>query len=169
VIEAVVGDITEQEVDAIVNAANSSLLGGGGVDGAIHRAAGPALLEECRGLGGCAPGEAKATAGHGLAARHVIHTVGPVWCGGNVGEAETLAACHENAIAVAAGLGCETVAFPAISTGVYGYPVELAAEVAAKTTARTLTAQETVQLVRFVLFDEPTHAVYAAAVSRAMP
>jgi O-acetyl-ADP-ribose deacetylase len=169
VIEAVVGDIAEQEVDAIVNAANSSLLGGGGVDGAIHRAAGPELLEECRGLGGCAPGEAKATAGHGLAARHVIHTVGPVWCGGNVGEAETLAACHENAIAVAAGLGCETVAFPAISTGVYGYPVELAAEVAAKTTARTLAAQETVQLVRFVLFDEPTHAVYAAALSRVMP
>jgi O-acetyl-ADP-ribose deacetylase len=169
VIEAVVGDITEQEVDAIVNAANSSLLGGGGVDGAIHRAAGPELLEECRGLGGCAPGEAKATAGHGLAARHVIHTVGPVWCGGTVGEARTLAACHENAIAVAAGLGCETVAFPAISTGVYGYPVELAAEVAAKTTARTLTAQATVRLVRFVLFDEPTHAVYAAALKRAMP
>jgi O-acetyl-ADP-ribose deacetylase (regulator of RNase III) len=169
VIEAVVGDITEQEVDAIVNAANSSLLGGGGVDGAIHRAAGPELLEECRGLGGCAPGEAKATAGYGLAARHVIHTVGPVWRGGNDGEAGTLAACHENAIAVAAGLGCETVAFPAVSTGVYGYPVELAAAVAAKTTARTLAAQETVQLVRFVLFDEPTHAVYAAALSRAMP
>jgi O-acetyl-ADP-ribose deacetylase (regulator of RNase III) len=99
----------------------------------------------------------------------VIHTVGPVWCGGNVGEAGTLAACHENAIAVAAGLGCETVAFPAISTGVYGYPVELAAEVAAKTTARTLAAQESVRLVRFVLFDEPTHAVYAAALSRVMP
>jgi O-acetyl-ADP-ribose deacetylase len=169
VIEAVVGDITEQEVDAIVNAANSSLLGGGGVDGAIHRAAGPELLEECRGLGGCAPGEAKATAGYGLAARHVIHTVGPVWRGGSEGEAELLAGCHENAIGVAAGLGCETLAFPAISTGVYGYPVEPAAEVAAKATARALAAQETVRLVRFVLFDEQTHAVYAAAIARATP
>jgi O-acetyl-ADP-ribose deacetylase (regulator of RNase III) len=169
VIEAIVGDITEQEVDAIVNAANSSLLGGGGVDGAIHRAAGPALLEECRGLGGCATGEAKTTDGYELAARHVIHTVGPVWRGGSEGEADMLAACHENTIAVAADLGCETVAFPAISTGVYGYPVELAAEIAAAATARALAAQETVRLVRFVLFDETTHAVYTAALGRAMP
>jgi len=169
VIEAVVGDITEQEVDAIVNAANSSLLGGGGVDGAIHRAAGPELLEECRGLGGCSTGEAKGTDGYELAARHVIHTVGPVWRGGSEGEADLLTACHENAIAVAADLGCETVAFPAISTGVYGYPVSAAAEVAAAATARALAVQETVRLVRFVLFDEPTHAAYAAALERAMP
>ena len=168
-IEAVVGDITGQQVDAIVNAANSSLLGGGGVDGAIHRAAGPELLDECRLLGGCAAGDAKATGGYALAARHVIHTVGPVWRGGGEGEAETLAACHENAITLAGELGCETVAFPAISTGVYGYPVESAAEVASAATAHALAAQETVRLVRFVLFDEPTHAVYAAALERAMP
>jgi O-acetyl-ADP-ribose deacetylase len=169
VIEAVVGDITEQQVDAIVNAANPSLLGGGGVDGAIHRAAGPELLDECRGVGGCRPGEAKATAGYRLPARHVIHTVGPVWRGGTEGEPETLAACHENAVTLAAGLGCETLAFPAISTGVFGYPVELAAEVAAEATARALEAQPRVGLVRFVLFDEPTHAVYAAAFERATP
>jgi O-acetyl-ADP-ribose deacetylase len=169
VIEAVVGDITEQRVDAIVNAANSSLLGGGGVDGAIHRAAGPELVAECRGLGGCDPGDAKATAGYRLDARHVIHTVGPVWRGGTEGEANTLASCHERAIALAAELGCESLAFPAISTGVYGYPVERAAEVAAAATARALNAQETVRLVRFVLFDEPTHAVYATALERATP
>ncbi|MFL5919740.1 MAG: O-acetyl-ADP-ribose deacetylase [Gaiellaceae bacterium] len=167
-IDAVVGDITEQPVDAIVNAANESLLGGGGVDGAIHRAAGPELLEECRALGGCPPGEAKATAAYRLPARHVIHTVGPVWSGGTAGEAETLAACHENAVAVAAELGCATLALPAISTGVYGYPVELAADVAAGATARALEAQATVETVRFVLFDEPTHAVYAAALERAL-
>jgi O-acetyl-ADP-ribose deacetylase len=169
VIEAVVGDITEQQVDAIVNAANSSLLGGGGVDGAIHRAAGPELVAECRGLGGCKPGDAKATSGYRLAARHVIHTVGPVWRGGTQGEAETLASCHEAAIALATELGCESLAFPAISTGVYGYPVERAADVAAAAATRALDAQETLTLVRFVLFDEPTHAVYAAALDRAMP
>ena len=168
-IEAVVGDITRQRVDAIVNAANSSLLGGGGVDGAIHRAAGPDLVAECRGLGGCDPGQAKATGGYGLPARHVIHTVGPVWRGGSEGEAETLASCHGQAITLAAELGCETVAFPAISTGVYGYPIELAAEAAAAATARALETQDTVRLVRFVLFDEPTHAVYAAAVERVTP
>jgi O-acetyl-ADP-ribose deacetylase len=163
VIETALGDITEQRVDAIVNAANSSLLGGGGVDGAIHRAAGPELLAECRLLGGCEPGQAKATGGHRLAARHVIHTVGPVWHGGGAGEPETLAACHRNAVALAAELGCRTVAFPAISTGVYGYPVELAAGVAVTATAEALGAQDTVELVRFVLFDEQTRAAFDAA------
>jgi O-acetyl-ADP-ribose deacetylase len=162
-IETALGDITEQRVDAIVNAANSSLLGGGGVDGAIHRAAGPELLAECRLLGGCDAGQAKATSGYGLAARHVIHTVGPVWRGGDEGEPQTLAACHRNAVALAAELGCRTVAFPAISTGVYGYPVELAAEVAVTTTAEALAAQDTVELVRFVLFDERTLAAFDAA------
>ena len=164
-IETALGDITEQRVDAIVNAANSSLLGGGGVDGAIHRAAGPELLEECRLLGGCAPGGAKATRGYRLPARHVIHTVGPVWHGGGEGEPETLAACHRNAVALAVELGCRTLAFPAISTGVYGYPVELAAGVAAAATAEALAAQDTVELVRFVLFDERTKAAFDAAMS----
>ena len=163
-IETALGDITQQCVDAIVNAANSSLLGGGGVDGAIHRAAGPELLAECRLLGGCGPGEAKATSGYGLSARHVIHTVGPVWRGGGEGESETLAACHENAVAVAAGLGCRTVAFPAISTGIYGYPIELAASVAVAATAEALDRQDTVELVRFVLFDEQTLAAFDAAI-----
>ena len=163
-IETALGDITQQCVDAIVNAANSSLLGGGGVDGAIHRAAGPELLAECRLLGGCAPGEAKATSGYGLSSRHVIHTVGPVWRGGGEGESETLAACHENAVAVAAGLGCRTVAFPAISTGIYGYPIELAAGVAVAATAEALDRQDTVELVRFVLFDEQTLAAFDAAI-----
>ena len=163
-IETALGDITQQCVDAIVNAANSSLLGGGGVDGAIHRAAGPELLAECRLLGGCGPGEAKATSGYGLSARHVIHTVGPAWRGGGEGESETLAACHENAVAVAAGLGCRTVAFPAISTGIYGYPIELAAGVAVAATAEALDRQDTVELVRFVLFDEQTLAAFDAAI-----
>ena len=162
-IETARGDITQQSVDAIVNAANSSLLGGGGVDGAIHRAAGPELLEECRGLGGCRPGEAKATAGYRLAARHVIHTVGPVWHGGGRREAETLAACHANAIALAAELRCRSVAFPAISTGIYGYPRDLAAEVAMRATRRALAQQDIVELVRFVLFDEQARSVYEQA------
>ena len=165
-LEATRGDITTQAVDAIVNAANASLLGGGGVDGAIHRAAGPGLLLECRALGGCAPGEAKATAGYDLPARHVIHTVGPVWHGGDSGEARTLAACHRASIALAASLGCRTVAFPAISTGIFGYPVGLAAEVAAEAAARALEEHPSVELVRFVLFDGATERAYAAAVGR---
>ena len=164
-IELVLGDITEKEVDAIVNAANSTLLGGGGVDGAIHRAGGPAILEECRVLGGCEPGDAKATTGGNLPAGHVIHAVGPIWRGGARGEADLLAACHRRGIELAAELGCATVAFPAISTGAYAYPVELAAPVAIAATKEALKAYPLVELARFVFRDEQTLAAYRAALS----
>jgi len=156
-VAAVLGDITTEAVDAIVNAANTSLLGGGGVDGAIHRAAGRELLEACRPLGGCATGDAKATPGFGLPARWVIHTVGPVWRGGGAGEAELLASCYRRSLEVADGLGARSVAFPAISTGIYGYPPEAAARIAVDT---VLSAATEVELVKLVAFDERTCRLY---------
>ena len=159
------GDITEQDVDAIVNAANSSLLGGGGVDGAIHRAGGPAILEECRRLGGCETGDAKATTAGELPARHVIHTVGPVWQGGDQGEPELLASCHRRALEVADELRCRTVAFPAISTGIYGYPIERAAEVALATTREELEQHPGIRAVTFVLFSDEHLEAYRSKLS----
>jgi O-acetyl-ADP-ribose deacetylase (regulator of RNase III) len=158
------GDITKQVVDAIVNAANSSLLGGGGVDGAIHRAGGPAILEESSRLGGCETGDAKATTAGDLPARYVIHTVGPVWNGGEDGEDELLASCHRRSLEVAAELECRTVAFPAISTGVYRFPVDRAARLALGTTREQLERHPQIERVTFVLFsDEHLGAFEAAA------
>jgi O-acetyl-ADP-ribose deacetylase (regulator of RNase III) len=151
------GDITtDDEADAIVNAANSSLLGGGGVDGAIHRAAGPRLLEECRPLGGCDTGDAKITSGGRLKARHVIHAVGPVWHGGGDGEPELLAACYRKAIELAAEHDCRRVAFPAISAGAYRYPLARAAAVAIAATSEAMGEHPAVEEARFWLFDEKT-------------
>ena len=156
------GDITTLQVDAIVNAANSSLLGGGGVDGAIHRAAGPELLEQCRTLGGCPPGEARLTDGYRLPARWVIHTVGPIWQGGDHHERDTLAGCYRNSLALAAEIGATTVAFPSISTGVYGYPIHLAAPVALAAVQAALDKHASIERVTFVCFDAPNHEAYRA-------
>jgi O-acetyl-ADP-ribose deacetylase (regulator of RNase III) len=156
-LEAARGDITGERVDAIVNAANASLLGGGGVDGAIHRAAGPELLEACRKLGGCPTGDVRATPGFRLPARWVIHAVGPVWRGGGQGEADLLASCYRRSLEAADELGARSVAFPAISTGVYGYPRREAAEVAVRTLRSTPTR---VELARLVAFDPETFALY---------
>ncbi len=159
-LETVIGDLTTQAVDAIVNAANSSLLGGGGVDGAIHRAGGPEILAECRALGGCRTGDAKATTAGRMPARWVIHTVGPVWQGGGTGEAELLGSAHRRSLEVAADLGARTVAFPAISCGVYGYPATLAAPIAIGAVAEQL---DRFELVRFVFRDESLRAAFAEA------
>jgi O-acetyl-ADP-ribose deacetylase (regulator of RNase III) len=166
VIELVSGDLTEQVVDAIVNAANPSLLGGGGVDGAIHRAGGPAILEACRRLGGCEPGDAKATRGGELAAGWVIHAVGPIWRGGHEGEPDLLASCHRRAIELADELGCTSIAFPAISTGAYGYPIDLAAPVAIDATAEALQAHRSVRRAFFVFRDQRTLAAYRLALNK---
>ena len=165
-IQIIQGDITRSDVDAIVNAANCSLLGGGGVDGAIHRAAGPELLEECRTLNGCETGEAKITKGYRLKARHVIHTPGPRWRDGNHGEPEKLANCYRNCLRLAAENGCATVDFPSISTGVYHFPLEQAAAIAVKTIAETLSAYPSVERVRMVCFDARTRDAYEAALAR---
>jgi O-acetyl-ADP-ribose deacetylase (regulator of RNase III) len=168
VIELVLGDITRQSVDAIVNAANSKLLGGGGVDGAIHRAGGPEILEECIAIraarGECPVGEAVLTGGGHLPARYVIHAVGPVWRGGHQGEPELLASCYRNALRIASEQGLRTIAFPSISTGIYGYPVSLAATKALATVASFLSSEPKSPFrVRFVLFDALTFATYAGA------
>lgn len=161
ILRAVQGDITRLAVDAIVNAANSTLLGGGGVDGAIHRAAGPELLAECRTLGGCPTGEAKITGGYRLPTRHVIHTVGPVWRGGGHGEPALLAACYRNSLMLAARHGLASVAFPCISTGVYGYPFEAAADLALATVCAVLPETPGVREVVFCCFSRPDYMYYA--------
>ena len=162
-IEIIQGDITKQAVDAIVNAANCSLLGGGGVDGAIHRAAGPELLAECRTLNGCKTGEAKITKGYKLPAKYVIHTPGPVWHGGSKGEAELLKSCYLNCLALASENGCKTVDFPSISTGVYHFPLEKASGIAIDAIAEYLSAHPELERVRMVCFDERTKGYYEDA------
>ena len=157
------GDITRETVDAIVNAANSSLLGGGGVDGAIHHAAGPELLGECRGLGGCPPGQARMTKGYRLPARHVIHTVGPIWAGGTAGEDDTLASCYRESLRLAEEAGLSSVAFPSISTGIYGFPIERACRIALREIRAFLATAKSVRTVKVVTFSEHDLEVCRAA------
>jgi len=169
VLRAIQGDITTLVVDAIVNAANSSLLGGGGVDGAIHRAAGPDLVHACRLLGGCKTGEAKITAGFRLPARHIIHTVGPVWRGGEHGEPALLASCYRRSIELAGSNGAATLAFPSISTGIYGYPIELAAIVAIQTVQAALRDYPGLSEIVFCCFSAADLAVYDRALRNVLP
>jgi O-acetyl-ADP-ribose deacetylase (regulator of RNase III) len=166
-IETVQGDITTENADAIVNAANETLLGGGGVDGAIHRAGGPAILEECRKLNGCDTGDAKITTGGNLPARHVIHTVGPVYSDGTKGEPDRLASAYRRSLEVAVENGCATVSFPAISCGVYGYPLDQAAEIAVRIVSDFVRNQAGVSSVRFVLFNEPVLKAFDKALKSA--
>ena len=166
---AIAADITKLTVDAIVNAANSSLLGGGGVDGAIHRAAGPELVAECRLLGGCETGQAKLTRGYRLPARYVIHTVGPVWRGGMNGEPELLASCYRNSLALAVAHDIHTIAFPAISCGIYGYPIDAATEIAVRETQRFLDQERhAVDEVTFVAFSDEVLAAYQSTLARCL-
>jgi O-acetyl-ADP-ribose deacetylase (regulator of RNase III) len=165
-VQIVEGDITRQEVDAIVNAANTSLLGGGGVDGAIHRAAGPELLEETRKIGGCPTGEARVSKGYNLPARWVIHTVGPVWAGGNRNEENLLAGCYKNSLKAAVETGAKTIAFPGISTGVYRFPLERATEIAMTETKKFLESHETIEKVVFVCFGEKALKTYQDVFAR---
>ncbi len=164
-IEIIQGDITEQAVDAIVNAANCSLLGGGGVDGAIHRAAGPELLKECRTLNGCRTGEAKITKAYRLPAKYVIHTPGPIWHGGGSGEAELLSSCYRSCLTLAAENGCKTVDFPSISTGVYRFPLDKAAQIAIGTIREFLKDHSEIERVRMVCFDYRTYERYQKALA----
>ena len=165
-VELVEGDLTRETTDAIVNAANKTLLGGGGVDGAIHRAGGPRILEECRKLGGCETGDAKLTTGGNLPARYVIHTVGPVYRDGKHGEPEKLASCYRRSLEVAVEHGLESVAFPAISTGVYGYPMDQAAEVALRTVRDFALEHPELKLIRFVLFGRAAFETYCDVLRR---